>query len=337
MASHGFYPAVGGIEAMSLMLARGFVAQGHQVKIVTHSPGSQLDEWPFEVHRNSAGKNLLSLVKWCDVFFHNNICLQIAWPLLISRKPWIIAHHTWLSRADGSQGWQDRLKRFLLRFATNISVSQAIADQLSVKSVVIGNSYDDTLFRELPSVARDKSLVFLGRLVSDKGVDILLEALAELKRHDLQPELTIVGDGQEKAGLQNLAEDLGVTRQVNFVGRQSDEDLVRSLNSHRILIVPSRWNEPFGIVALEAIACGCVVVGSAGGGLRDAIGPCGRTFPNGDSQALSKVLSDLLSQPDEIKHLGNERDAHLSKHRQTCVTEAYLKVLENSRRSPFSR
>lgn len=337
MASHGFYPTVGGIETMSLMLARGFAMHGHEVKVVTHSLGCQLDEWSFEVHRKATGKHLLSLVKWCDVFFHNNICLQMAWPLLITRRPWIIAHHTWLSRADNSQGWQDVLKSLLLSSATNISVSHAIADQLPVASDVIGNSYDDKLFRQLPNVARDNDLIFVGRLVSDKGVDILLQALSQLKNQGLQYRLTIVGEGPARTDLQDLVENLNLADLVHFIGWQTDESLVRTLNSHRILVVPSRWNEPFGIVALEGIACGCTVVGSAGGGLRDAIGPCGQTFPNGNSQALAQVLTDLLSQPHKISLFKNGCDVHLSKHKQNCVTAAYLKVLENSYRASFTR
>ena len=60
---------------------------------------------------------------------------------------------------------------------------------------------------------------------------------------------------------------LGLERQVEFTGVLQGETLVRTLNAHRIMVVPSRTPEPFGVVALEGIACGCVVVGSEGGGL----------------------------------------------------------------------
>ena len=56
----------------------------------------------------------------------------------------------------------------------------------------------------------------------------------------------------------------------------------------------SRWAEPFGIVALEGIACGCAVVGTALGGLPEAIGPCGLTVPNADTSAMGRALRSLL-------------------------------------------
>ena len=142
---------------------------------------------------------------------------------------------------------------------------------------------------------RTKDIVFLARLVSDKGGDIILEALARMRLQGLTPRLTIVGDGPERANLEAMAHRLGVGPQVIFLGMQTGEALVSILNEHRVMAVPSQLAEPFGVVALEGIACGCVIVGSEGGGLPDAIGPCGLLFPNGDADALAdRCLGRLL-------------------------------------------
>ena len=86
------------------------------------------------------------------------------------------------------------------------------------------------------------------------------------------------------------------------------------------------WQEPFGIVALEAIGCGCVVVGSAGGGLPEAIGPCGVTFPNHDAAALARRLAELLESGEKIAALRAAAPAHLDRHRRSVVAARYLQV-----------
>ena len=92
-------------------------------------------------------------------------------------------------------------------------------------------------------------------------------------------------------------------------------------------MVPSRWAEPFGIVALEGIACGCVVVGSEKGGLKEAIGPCGVTFENGNVQALADQLKSLLGNPDRQANLRQQAAEHLAKFQSDAVTAAYLQIM----------
>jgi hypothetical protein len=83
------------------------------------------EPFPFEVIRDPSARKLCELVQWCELFFHNNVSLRMAWPLLFIRRPWAIAHHTWISEVDGRVRMRDRGKLLLLRFARNIAVSQA--------------------------------------------------------------------------------------------------------------------------------------------------------------------------------------------------------------------
>ena len=325
--SPAFYPGIGGIETLVDILAREFIRQGHEVKLVSQVPGDDSKKtFPFQVIRRPAPRELLSLTRWCDVFFQPQMSLKGLWPLLIARKPWVVAHNAWYERADGSLGWQDYLKHFCSRFATGISVSEAVAAHVSTPSQVIPNTYREDVFRLQPAINREKDLVFLGRLVSAKGVDVLLDALAELKRQGLTPSLTVIGQGPEEKNLRKQAKQCGIEEQVVFAGATFDDELARLLNSHKILVVPSRWQEPFGIVALEGIACGCVVVGSEGGGLKDAIGECGVTFPNGDVGALTRALKELLLMRDGLNEFRAHAEAHLARHRTEKVATEYLKV-----------
>ncbi len=278
---------------MARMLGEEFVARGHQVTVITRTeaPASYVGQFPFQIVRNPSGLQLLQLVRQCDVYLQNHLSLKSAWPLLLIRRPWVVGYQTWISQS----GLRGALQQFFVKRAHNICCSSAIARAVRASSIVVPNSYDDTSFKETWRGARDRELIFVGRLIRDKGVHVILEALSLLRAKGLYPRLTVAGIGPQKDVLEQEAVLAGLSGQVEFVGKKAGKELSDLLNLHQILIVPSVWQEPFGIVALEGIACGCVVVGSDGGGLKDAIGPCGVTFPNGDAAALADRLSTLLA------------------------------------------
>jgi glycogen synthase len=325
-----FLPSLGGLEISVARLAEDLTRAGCEVTVVAKTPAAEPERAPYRVVRDPGPLTLLRLARWCDVFFQANVSLRGLWPLFLVRRPWVVSHHGWYSRPDGSRAPQDRLKRFLLRFATSIAVSQAVADDLATPSRVIWNAYRDDLFRRLPEVARDGEICFVGRLVSDKGADVLLDALGRLAARSCRPALTVVGDGPERPALEAQARRLGIASQVRFLGSRRNEEVVRLLNVHRILVVPSRYAEPFGIVALEGIACGCLVVGSAGGGLKEAIGPCGLTFPNGDAAALADVLEQALADTVRFLPAPEVVAAHLTGRSGQAVAAAYLAVLREA-------
>jgi glycosyltransferase involved in cell wall biosynthesis len=327
LGSHHFFPSTGGIETASDLLAREFVALGHEVRVITQTKGN--GHFPFAVIRRPGPWALLRQLRWCDTFLQNNISLRTLWPLLFVRRPLFIAHQTWITNPDGTVGWQHQLKTFVLRSATSMAISRAVAEKLPGPSIQVGNPYDDKVFTDVPSVPRTKELIFVGRLVSDKGASLLLEALAMLES---RPRLTIAGDGPERASLAKQAADLHLQSQVEFVGSQTSEALAKLLRQHLIMVVPSRWREPFGIVALEGIASGCVVVGSAEGGLAEAIGPCGLTFPNGDAPALANALSRLLEDPAERDRLRKNAPAHLARFTPRHVAGLYLEAMNRAAR-----
>jgi glycogen synthase len=264
------------------------------------------------------------------VVLHNNICLQFAWPLVFVRRPWVVAHHTWIRRTDGRIAMIDKIKRCVSKRARQVGVSKAIADDVKGCHQIIGNCYDSGMFRRLDHVPRDLDIVFLGRLVDDKGADLAIQSVSELTKRNIDVTLSIIGSGPEEEALRQLAKKESVGKNVHFVGTLKDESLVHALNQHQVMVVPSRWKEPFGLVALEGIACGCVVVGSDGGGLKDAIGPCGATFPNGDLNSLVDALTRLLNDPRSVEKFRAEAPAHLERHTPQKVAAEYLRVLEGA-------
>jgi glycogen(starch) synthase len=328
LGSHHFSPSIGGIETASELLAREFVKLGQEVRVITQTTGT--NDFPFPVLRRPGTIELLRQFAWCDVFLQNNISLRTFWPLLFVRRPLLVAHQTWITNTRGNVDWQQRLKRLALRLAKSIAISRAIAGQLPTPAIVIGNPYDDEIFRDFHSVDRTTDLIYVGRLVSDKGVDLLIEALSIFRESGSKTQLTIVGDGPGRAKLEKQISDLRLQPYVEFKGNQSGHQLAEILNRHRILVVPSRWPEPFGIVALEAIACGCVVVGSEQGGLPEAIGPCGMTFPNNDARALANSLAQLINDPARRDLLQRNANSHLSRFTKRQVASAYLEVIKGA-------
>lgn len=325
-SSHVFAPSVGGIEQMSLMLAGEFARRGHAVALVTQTPASGVDDYPFAVYRRPSPWQLLQLLRRSDVYFQNNISLRQLWPLMLVRKPWVVAHHIWIAHS----GLAGRLKRWLLRYARGIAVSQALADDLPGQAQVIPNCYDAEVFHPIPGVARVRDLVFVGRLVSDKGADLLLRALQALQQQGLQPSLTVIGSGPEEHSLRAQVAAAGLSQQVQFAGVVRGNDLAGVLSQHRVLVVPSLWQEPFGIVALEGMACGCVVVGSQGGGLREAIGPGGVTFANGNLDDLVRALRAVLVDEALQHQLRVAGAAHVQQHTVPQIAGRYLAALEQA-------
>lgn len=326
LSSHVFAPSVGGIERVSELLAAEFVRQGHEVRVITQTVSAEADDRSYAVYRRPSVARLVGLVRWCDVFFHNNISLSSAWPLLLVSRPWVVAHHVWIPR----RGFVARLKRLCLRFARGISISRAMAEHFETPSEVIPNPYDDTMYRVVASVEKRLDLIFVGRLVSDKGADLLLSAVAELRDRGLAPTTTIVGDGPEAPALRARCRALGLDQAVAFTGSRTAIDLVRLFNEHRIVVVPSRWEEPFGLVAIEGIACGCVAVGSVSGGLPEAIGDCGETFTSGSASALADTLDRVLRDPGRQLALREGAAGHLHRHACATVAAQYLRVFRHS-------
>jgi glycosyltransferase involved in cell wall biosynthesis len=323
--SHRFSPDIGGIEVNSEILARYFASQNHEVCLVTQSVGGGDSAYPFAVRRRPTTKELFALHRWADVVYQNNIELGSLWPVFFTRKPTVISVRTWIRANDGRVRPVDLLKKWVLsRADAVIAISEAIRRDSCDSAVVIGNPYRSKLFRVVPGVRRRNSVAFLGRFVSDKGVDLLIRAYAEVK--DDAEGLTLIGAGPEETSLRRLASELGV--EASFTGPLEGEDLVQELNRHAILAVPSRWPEPFGNVALEGMACGCVVVGSDGGGLPDAIGKGGLTFKRGEAGSLATQLGRLLRSPHLLETLRDAGKGHLASRREEVVCHAYLNRIQ---------
>jgi glycogen(starch) synthase len=324
------YPSIGGIETVTQLLASEWNKAGEEVIVATdvrHAPEGN-HTFPYQIYYQPSPLKWINLLRWCDVYLQFNVSLKATWPLSLIRRPLIISHQAyyWLTR-DGGRDWRERLKIRISSGSVNIFASSAIAKEVNTRGEIIPNPYDDAVFRSKGVMPRDMELAFVGRLVSDKGVDCLIRALACLKERRITPKLSIIGDGQERTRLEELCSDLDLCDQIHFFGSKSQSEIGAMLQRHQILVVPSLWAEPFGIVALEGLACGCVVIGSDQGGLPEAIGSCGLTFPNGDVAALAEKIEMALVKRDVASRLLDGVELHLAKHRPASVAGRYLEIM----------
>jgi glycogen synthase len=326
--SRVFWPSVGGLETIMEILAEEFTAAGHQVKVVTQVATASERNHDYDVVRLPTLKSCVQLLRWSDVCLCANVSLRGLVPMMISGTPLVISH-------QGTYGLPGRfsivpeVKKAVTRFSTNVCCSQAVQSYIPGRSIVIPNAYRSDVFKEYSDVSRDLDIVFVGRLVSDKGVLDLIDALGQLGRTGFQPRLSIVGEGPERTAILRRVREFGLEQQVTFIGIKRGPELARFLARHRVMAVPSRWAEPFGIVALEGIACGCAVVGTSLGGLPEAIGPCGLTVPNADPGAMARALKSLLENDGMRAHYRSSASVHLARHSRSQIARSYLRVLES--------
>jgi glycosyltransferase involved in cell wall biosynthesis len=322
-----YSPSIGGTETATRLLAIGLKQMGHEVKIITDSQGQSPYNDGLEIHRGISAGDYLRLVSWCDVFIHSNISLRHAWPLLIHRRPWIVIHHT----RDTEKTWINRLKQCATGFATNLVVSKFMADSLQAPSIVVKNPYADDVFRVEPGVTRERDLVVVGRFLEDKGFQVAIEALHLLRQRGFSKTgMTIVGDGPYHAQLDALVEKLGLQSAIEFTGIKLSEELVKIFNHHKILIVPSLTPETFGLVAVEGMASGCLVIGSDVGSLRETIGPCGLTFKAGDAKALADLVQAHLEHPEAHETYTQAAPAHLAQFERARIIPSIANCIEKA-------
>jgi D-inositol-3-phosphate glycosyltransferase len=223
----------------------------------------------------------------------------------------------------------------------------------AAKITVVPCGVDLGLFRPIPPTEAKRALglpesrrivLFVGRIEPLKGIDTLLRAMA-LVVPDFphwQQDLSVIiiggapgaGAGQseaELARLQRLRVELGIEELVTFQGAKDQDSLVYYYSAAEMVVVPSRY-ESFGMVALEAMACGTPVIASKVGGLAFNVqdGRTGFLVPDRDPAALAERIRLLLGDPALRQQLGSEAVRWVSQYGWAPVADRILKVYESA-------
>lgn len=181
-----------------------------------------------------------------------------------------------------------------------------------------------------------QGLVFVGRLVEKKGVETLIRAFAVVANQNPDLRLNLIGDGPLRADLESLAVELQCRSQINFAGAIPNREIPELLNAARIALVPSVIaadgdQEGLGLVAVEAMGCGCAVISSDLQALADVIddGVTGLVTPAGDSTSLAVAIQSLLERDDFSQTLARQgRESALRKFDWQPVAADYQSMYE---------
>jgi len=192
-----------------------------------------------------------------------------------------------LEQADLTISYSKAMDRHL---ATNGIVRRAIVPLFSTMAPRSGSGFADR-----------RRVVFAGRVVAPKGVDVLVRAAG-----GVDAEFVICGDGWRLESMRRLACRQGIEQRFRFEGWLDGEALAEELAEASLVVLPSVWPEPFGLVGIEAMAAGRPVIASATGGIGDWLedGVNGLSVPPGDADALARALNRLLADPDRQQTMG---------------------------------
>jgi glycosyltransferase involved in cell wall biosynthesis len=178
--------------------------------------------------------------------------------------------------------------------------------------------------RAMAPIPAENRILYVGQLIRGKGVDLLLRSLPLLTR---DYELTIVGSGNAQYKLEQLCAELKIAGKVNFAGWVNPQDLGSYYAGAKLVAVPSRWPEPFGMIGLEAMHYGRPVVGFDVGGIPDWLedGVTGLLAPEQDVRSLAAAIGRLLGDPALCDRLGRQAQ---EKVRTSFAFPNYLDRLE---------
>ncbi|MCS7285616.1 MAG: glycosyltransferase [Anaerolineae bacterium] len=194
---------------------------------------------------------------------------------------------------------------------------------------------DEDIFKPDPARERGQPFIvgYAGRLVEEKGVHLLLRAMARIGG---EWELFILGTGPKRRELEELALSLGLSQRTHFLSFLPSSQLPGFYRQLDLLVLPSitkpNWKEQFGRVLIEAMACGVPVIGSTCGEIPNVIGDAGLVFPEGDEEALRESILKLMNDEGLRLYLARKgRERVLERFTQKAVArqtfEVYNKIL----------
>ncbi len=202
------------------------------------------------------------------------------------------------------------LRRAGSRWASqNIAPSHHVASRQNLpRTIVIVHGVEDPLpGRDAATESRRTGAMcfaYLGRLVFEKGVSVLLEAARLLRAEGRDVHVLLIGDGPDRARLENQIAASHLESSVRITGFLSGAALQRELATVQTIVIPTIMEETAGLAALEQMARGRAVIASAIGGLGEIVSGAGLTFPPNDPAALGAAMKRVLDEPGLASSLG---------------------------------
>lgn len=231
----------------------------------------------------------------------------------------LAGRHRQCWKCNAGSGWWRSLRLWVLTFArrwfcrlaaANIVPTRWLERSLQLpRTFIIPHGVPDSCTLSFSS-SDNPEFVFLGRLVSTKGVDLLLHACRELRSRGSDFRLLIIGDGPERTHLERLRSDLLLSDTVEFVGEVADNEAQAFIRDAMAVVIPSVAAEVFGLVAAESMMRGRAVIVPEGGSLAEIVGEAGLKFVSADAHSLAGCMEQVLRSPKIATELGRRAQRH---------------------------
>jgi len=225
-------------------------------------------------------------------------------------------------------------RRFFARHVSaNIAISQHVLNRHSLpRSSVVYYGIEDcsageSLVQDTAALPDRISFAFVGRLVREKGIDVLLEAAHILREKGRSFEVFLIGDGPERPKLQRIITRDRLESVVQVTGFLTGPALTQALQKVHVVVMPSVWEETAGLAAIEQMMRGKLVIASDIGGLGEIVSDSGLKVRPGDAQGLAQVMCSVLEQPALIDTLGRKaRERALRLFKRQRMVEEHAKI-----------
>jgi glycogen synthase len=332
----GMYPPyIGGLEVFGQQLVQALCKRGHEIIIIASHreqplpnlmevDGVQVYRYHFQAvmqgqnpARIIATRNHIAAVKKAfkpDIIHLNSFDFSgffHARTANVATCPTLFTVHSTFKFSVEVNSMFGRMLRDAVWVNT---VSKAMLDDLrrevpeaAARSSVIHNSLR---FPDLqPTTPRFDlpRLLCMGRVVEDKGFDVALDAFAELIVEFPSARLILAGDGGVLLDLKMQAQRLGIHDNVEWLGWVAPEKIPQIINDASLVLMPSRWREPFGLVALQAAQMARPIVASNVGGIPEIVvdGETGLLVEPDDSHALAQAAASIMRDPTAAERMGS--------------------------------
>lgn len=293
--------------------------------------------WPFRLVRTPRLSRLFQVMRQADVIHIAGPAMLPMMIGLLLRKPVVIEHHGYqaicpngilLMGTDrtvcpghfmagrylqcvrcnaGDMGWYGSIRSLVLMFPrrwlsklvpSNVAISNHVARRLALPSTqTILYGIRDPGCARLPQNGNEVQIGYVGRLVQEKGVPVLLKAAKRLSDYGFSFHLTLVGGGPLRKQLEEESNELGLGGRVTFTGDLAGADLEQAVRPIQIVVMPTLCEETAGLAVIEQMMRGGVVVASDIGGLSEVVGDAGLKFVPGDAQALASCIRRVIGDP----------------------------------------
>jgi len=236
-----------------------------------------------------------------------------------TRAGWVCRRHCLSAPAFAVLMGQRALwRRWRGAFDAVVANSRATADKLEAEEIgpveVVWNAVATAPPR--PPLTDPPTLAVVARLSREKGVGVALEAFAKARQAVPAARLTVVGDGPQRNAMMALADRLGIGSAVTFAGRVPHDSVGEAVGGAWAQLVPSTWDEPFGLVAAEAMMRGTAAIVSDSGGLHEIVPHehAGLRPPPGDVDAWADAMRRVLGSRDLAERWGAAAREHALRH-----------------------